>query len=134
MDQHTRIVDMVGQLDLPNPTIPVPFERFAQLGNSDDMLMRAAFWIYYAAWMSDKHDTRPETAVQARHDAYILHAIAKQLTLRDCVMVRNDDLLALQQEAQGTDLRTRGHGVLLWALMSVAFATGALIMGVLRGI
>lgn len=99
---HTPLSHLVGDLDLPNPSTPVPFERFAHLKNSDDMLHRAAFWAFYAAWiqdyLSDHHDLQNGAAlgVEARNDAHQLHAITQQLALRDCVLITQHDLSLLE--------------------------------------
>lgn len=128
MSQHPRIVDVISQLDLPNPTIPVPFEKFAALGDSEDLLQRAAFWTFYAAWLSDKHDQRPETAVQARNDAHTIHRVTQEMALRDCVMMRRDDLARLEHEAEEGQRRT--HSVMLWIWIACAFVCG-LVLGVI---
>jgi len=84
-------------MDLPDPTIPVPFEKFAHLKNSDDMLHRAAFWALYAAWQADNNGRGPaDIPIEARHDGHQLHAISQQLAIRDSVLITKHDLDLLE--------------------------------------
>lgn len=128
MAAYTSITDIVGSIDLPNPTTPIPFERFAALGDSDDMLQRAAFWAFYAAWLSEKSAEAPsqqQTAVLARHDGHQLQAICHQLALRDCVMIQQQDLDRLTEGA------TRSQHLHVTTAIWLAMAIGALVGGFL---
>jgi hypothetical protein len=101
--QHslTSVSDIIDTTMLPDPTIPIPLEKFASLQDSDDMLVRASFWCLYAAWVNDKADA-PNTvlAVEARHDGHQLRAITQQLAIRDAVLITRHDLAILQHPSR----------------------------------
>jgi hypothetical protein len=102
--QHslTSVSDIIDTTMLPDPTIPIPFEKFAALKDSDDMLMRAAFWCFYAAWQNDKAVTTAPVAisVEARHDGHQLRAVTQQLAIRDAVLITRHDLNVLQHPSR----------------------------------
>jgi hypothetical protein len=124
----TSVSDIIGVTMMPDPTIPVPFEKFAALKDSDDMLERAAFWCFYAAWQNDHvqgEDKRPLVSVAARHDGHQLRAITQQLAIRDAVLVTRRDLGVLQQEAK--DNMHRMSEAIGWLWLALAFLAGVLV-------
>lgn len=102
MEHLTRVSDVLADTDMPNPTVPVPFESFASLKQSDDMLVRAAFWAFYAAWLNDKmgKGAAASLAVEARHDGHQIRAITQTLAIRDCVLIQRGDVDRLTRLAQ----------------------------------
>lgn len=113
---------------LPNPATLVPFEKFAHLKNSDDMLERAAFWAHYAAWMTDihtdqQHSVQRAMGVEARNDAYTLHAIAQGLHLHDAVIIQKADIERLEARANRTQSISQ-YAATTWFLCAVMFLLG----------
>lgn len=123
--QHrTTVDDLLGESVMPSPVTPVPFEKFAHLKESEDMLQRAAFWAFYAAWQQDSNGVGPaDIPVEARHDGHTLQMISQQLHLRDCVLMRRDHLEAMQQ-------RLEAQGGAQWAMCSFLMCAG-IVVGVL---
>ena len=101
---YPTVQEVLNVLDLPDPTIPVPFEQFASLKESDDMLQRAAFWSFYAAWAAWHADPNTEgdiaLQVEARHDGHSFQALASELHVRDALLVRRDHLEALTARSE----------------------------------
>lgn len=121
----TNIQAVIAQLDLPNPTIPVPFERFENLRDSDDILQRMAFWAFYSAWLNDKHGGATGGSVEARHDGHALIALYQQMALRDLVLIEQHDLYMLTEKER--DSLTMHMAVLIMFVLSiVTFAFGML--------
>lgn len=91
---HTPIAHVVGSFDLPDPTIEVPFEKFAHLKDSDDMLNRAAFWAMLCAWELDKQgkSAPASLAIEARNDGHTFNRLASELHIRDSVLITKHDL------------------------------------------
>jgi hypothetical protein len=123
----TSVSDIIGVTMLPDPTVPVPFEKFAALKDSDDMLVRAAFWCFYAAWQNDKAVTTAPVAisVEARNDGHQLRAVTQQLAIRDSVLITRHDLAALNEESQ--DNMYRPSGALISVYVALAFLMGAVV-------
>lgn len=125
--QHslTSVSDIIDTTMLPDPTIPIPLEKFASLQDSDDMLVRASFWCFLSAWLNDHvqgEDVRPTVSVAARHDGYQLRAITQQLAIRDAVLITRHDLNLLQHPSR-TPIRVcivlaflLGVVVMLWIM------------------
>ncbi len=125
----TKVGDFLNTAELPNPTIPVPFEKFAHLKSSNDMLERAAFWAYYAAWTNDHDDVgHPEMSVEARHDGHTFAAIMHDLHLRDCVMLSAHDYTELLQIRlqHFTEAPQHAEGI-LWIAVGIAFLIGTVV-------
>lgn len=124
---HTTVSELLDNIVLPNPATPVPFERFAALKDSSDMLERAAFWCFYAAWQADSNGRGPaDIPIEARHDGHTLHAISKDIAIRDCLLVRANYVYALE-EAYKHPHRSS---------MSITLFVGAVcfLLGVLTGL
>jgi hypothetical protein len=130
---YPTVQEVLDAKDLPDPTVPVPYERFAPLKDSDDMLHHAAFWSFYAAWAAWHADPNTEgdiaLQVEARHDGHSFLALAGELHLRDALLVRRDHLEALEASRQavggfpgwltlaillGIALGMLGHAALVW--------------------
>lgn len=136
-DRHAicpSVQDILHSVDLPNPTTPVPFERFAALKDSNDIMVRAAFWCFYAAWVNDHRERENaggtevwshHIGIEARHDGHSLNAVAQQCALRDAVLVQRAELHRLQTQPHSPYLVT--YSALWW---SIGFA---LVMGLLIG-
>lgn len=120
----TRISDLIGADMTENPATPVPFERFAPLKDNPDMLVRAAFWCFYAAWQVDHTDQHARVAVEARNDGHQLRAITRHMALTDCVLIRQTDLDLLQQP-HAPYLVTYGA---LFSGMLISFIAGVTIV------
>jgi hypothetical protein len=120
--------ELVKHLDLPNPTTPVPFEKFAHLKDSDDIWNKAAFWAFYAAWLHDQQTTHTNTvSVEARNDAHIFNVLSQNLHIRDCVLVRKDELTHLVEHAN-TRVGTALVFVLLLSTAAVGIMVGMVLM------
>lgn len=136
MSEYTRVADILDTASLPNPTTPVPFEKFAPLNNSNDMIDRAAFWAFYAAWLHEKQDTEPrslsrEIAVRARQDAHTFKHVARQLHIRDCILMRQDDVNELLDQLSYYQSGISRVGI--WCMAMVfGFFIGIIVMLVLR--
>jgi hypothetical protein len=129
-EQHslTSVSDIIDTTMLPDPTIPIPLEKFAVLQDSDDMLVRAAFWCFLSAWLNDHEqgeNKRPLVSVAARHDGHQLRAITQQLAIRDAVLITRHDLAALNEESQ--DNMYRPSGALIGVYVALAFLVGVLV-------
>lgn len=119
---------LIADMDLPNPTTTVPFEKFGSLNNSDDLIDRAAFWCFYAAMLvdkaeSDEHKHKVNTipvAVQARQDGHILNGVARQLHIRDCVLIANHDLATLTSQAESNKANEYFAYALIMVLLLVS--------------
>lgn len=124
---RTTVDELRAQLDLPDPTNPVPFERFADLKNSEDMLQRAAFWSFYAAWQNDKQEDPSKISValsvEARNDAHIFQNMYQQIAIRDCMLIASDELAELVHHRQ-TYMVTYGT---FFLSVGVALALGVVI-------
>lgn len=99
MIDKPTVSELLNNADMPDPTIPVPFERFSALQNSDDMLGRAAFWAFYSAWCTEQQQTgeiSATLAVEARHDGHSLSMLTEHLAMRDALLVRRDHLEHLE--------------------------------------
>jgi len=134
MHQPTIVGDYLSTVDLPNATTPVPFEKFAALQNSNELLERAAFWAYYCAWKTDHEPSgMPELAVQARHDGHTFSAMMHEMHLRDAVMLPAHDyqIMAtayLQQQARAQEDAEFPHsGTIGWMLIGIAFVLGTVV-------
>jgi hypothetical protein len=116
----TSVSDIIDSTMLPDPTIPIPFEKFAVLKDSDDMLTRAAFWCFMAAWDLDKQGKSAPAglAVEARHDGHQLRAITQELAIRDAVLITRRDAL---------DNMYRPSGALIWLYIAMAFLLGIVV-------
>lgn len=115
---RTSVDELLQDVDLPNPVTRVPFEKFSSLYQNDDMLVRAAFWCFYAAWLADARgkDTPASHAVEARHDGHMLRAITQELSVRDMVLIRRDHLTLYR--AAYEDSLYRASGVWVWLYMT----------------
>lgn len=96
------------------------------------MLQRAAFWAFYVAWQMDTSGVAGENAatltVEARHDGYTFHAISQQLHIRDCVLIRLNELDTLYARAN----RRADIGIsTLGCMMAVGAVLGFLMCAVL---
>lgn len=125
--QFTSVSDIVNSTTLPDPTVPVPFEKFSSLKDSDDMLVRASFWCFMAAWDLDKQGKRMPAglSVEARHDGHQLRAITNELAIRDAVLITRRDLSVLQDVAD--DARHRVSGAITWLWLALAFMCGVVV-------
>lgn len=95
---YTTTSTIIENAMLPDPTIPVPFEKFAAHAQSDDMLQRAIFWCFYAAWLEEKQQSPTvATAVQARNDGHLLRMVTHELHIRDCVLMQKHDVEELER-------------------------------------
>lgn len=130
----TSVSDIIAVTTLPDPTVPVPFERFASLKDSQDMLVRASFWCFLAAWNIEhsgpQHDRA--LAVEARHDGHTIRAITNELAIRDAVIITQRDLNVLQHEAEDNILRA--SGALGWLWLALSFLAGVVVTLVAAGI
>jgi hypothetical protein len=132
---YPTVQEVLNVQDLPDPTVPVPYERFAPLKDDGDLLHHAAFWSFYAAWQIDlttQHEpgsTASTLAVEARHDGHSFLALAGELHLRDALLVRRDHLEAMEASRRavggfpgwltlaillGIALGMLGHAALVW--------------------
>jgi hypothetical protein len=134
MHKPTIVGDYLSTVALPNATTPVPFEKFAALQNSNELLERAAFWAFYTAWKTDHEPSgMPELAVQARHDGHTFSAMMHEMHLRDCIMLPAHDyqIMAtayLQEQARISREEEPQHsGVILWGIMAIVFVLGTVV-------
>lgn len=130
-DIFVSVREMLADADMPDPTIPIPFERFASLKNGD-MLNRAAFWSFYAAWAIEQQqtgETSATLATEARHDGQCFSVLSQQLWIRDALLVRREHLARLEASHQavggypgwltltlllGIALGMLAHALLVW--------------------
>jgi hypothetical protein len=126
--QRTKVSDIMDSTMLPDPTIPVPFEKFAALKDSPDILVRASFWCFYAAWLMSHRDASQVSValgVEARHDGHQLSVITHELAIRDAVLVPRHDMAVLTQESQ--DNIYRPAGTLVATYVGMAFVLGIVV-------
>ena len=141
--ESRKLSEVIKEFQLPNPTTPVPLEKFLDYKESEDILDRAAFWSFYCAWehdhLIDKNGGSTQVtralAVEARNDGHMFLALKHYLHLTDSVLMRKDQLahmeVALNQSTDtGEDDTYVSHGVWVWVLWALAFCMG-LIVGVL---
>lgn len=107
---------------LPDPTVPVAINRFAPLGQSDDLLTRAAFWCFYSALLEEQKGpySVPATCVQARNDGHTLQAVTQELSIRDAVLIQKHDLEELERGYAQYMLKRElavTYTALIWAIM-----------------
>lgn len=91
VDMHTEPAYDLDYSTLPNPVTPVPWEEFAELENSTDLLQRGAFWAFYAAYNADQYKDII-IALAARQDAHALAALGHEMHLKDRIIIRRDTL------------------------------------------
>lgn len=120
---RVTVSELLGSTDLPDPTVYVPFEKFAPLKESPDMLVRAAFWAFHAAWLMQDSTAPQPLAVEARHDGHQLRAITQHLAIRDAAIITRHDL-ELLQAPHAPYLVT--YGALFWT-MGISLLLGVLI-------
>jgi hypothetical protein len=99
------------------------------------MLVRAAFWCFYAAWQQEQvakdYGTMIGTATlptEARHDGHQLRAVTQTLALRDCILIERTTLEHLNAHV-GVARRLSVVTATMW--LSAAFVAGMLLMWLL---
>lgn len=91
VSMHTEPAYDLDYSTLPNPVTPVPWEEFAELENSTDLLQRAAFWAFYAAYNADQYKDII-IALAARQDAHALAALGREMHMKDRIIIRQDTI------------------------------------------